>query len=244
MEERKAIFSPHTQRFIVFILLLAVLIWAGRHLALDEAHIRDILTRFPLAVSFLIYVTLYVGLTLLIWVGPKDIFRILGAILFGPYLSTLFVLVAELINAFVLFNISRKLGRGFVEERFKLRERDIDKTHRTTDWWGVFALRINPLIPYRFLDLAYGLSSISFRKYFFVALIGSPLRILWLQIVLAAVGTSVLKDPLAVIQTLTSYLYENKFHLLFNFGYMVFVLIVSVAVAIAKLMKNSGKQSV
>jgi len=49
------------------------------------------------------------------------------------------------------------------------------------------------------------LTGIKFRRYFLIVLLGSPLRILWIQYILAGVGQAALRDPKAISQYLNSH---------------------------------------
>jgi uncharacterized membrane protein YdjX (TVP38/TMEM64 family) len=52
----------------------------------------------------------------------------------------------------------------------------------------IVLLRLLPFIPYRVLDVSFGLSKVSFRKYITAVILASPPRIFWIQIILASVG--------------------------------------------------------
>ncbi|RKY35103.1 MAG: hypothetical protein DRP69_02725 [Candidatus Duberdicusella sinuisediminis] len=51
----------------------------------------------------------------------------------------------------------------------------------------VFLLRFIPLIPYRVLDLSFGLSRVPLKRYLLAVVIASPPRIFWIQVILASV---------------------------------------------------------
>ena len=162
--------------------------------------------QYPIALSGGIFIVLYIWLTIFTWIGPIDLFRVTGAVLFGPYYSTIFVYIAEMIIATILFNLSRKLGREYVQQRFKLKSKDIEDIKKDSGLFMLFTLRINPIVPYRVLDVVYGLTKMPFRSYFLIALIASFPRIFCLQFILAAVGAAVFKNP----QALSSYLLGNR----------------------------------
>lgn len=237
-DSRKYSLTDPNIRFILFLLTLTTLVLVGRQLDVDVEHYRQVLSRYPLALSGLIYVVLYVFFTMLIVWGPKDIFRISGALLFGPLVSTVFVYIAEMINLVLLFNLSRRLGRGFVAEKMKVKEEKAEELKKDLGWFNVFVLRINPLIPYRFLDLGYGLTRISFRKYFTVALIASPPRLFWLQVILAAVGTAALKDLDSVMQ----YYFDHPTVFLLSILYILLVIILSLVAVVLNVMKKRKLQ--
>ena len=54
--------------------------------------------------------------------------------------------------------------------------------------------------------------------------LGSPLRIFWIQVVLAVVGMSVFKDPLVVMR----YLQENPFICILSFIYFFAAIILAI----------------
>ena len=67
----------------------------------------------------------------------------------------------------------------------------MEKAQKGAGVWPIFILRTVPLVPYRFLDLAYGLTSVSFRKYFIVSAVAMPVRIFWLQFIAAGLGSAI-----------------------------------------------------
>ncbi|MCK4882926.1 MAG: TVP38/TMEM64 family protein, partial [Candidatus Omnitrophica bacterium] len=186
-------------KFILFLIVLAVCWYLGRVFDVDVAYYQGILARYPLALSGLIFVVLYVVTTTFIWFGPKDVLRISSAILFGAYVSTVFVWVGEMINSAIMFYLSRVLGREYVQQRFRVKAGELDKMKDDSSFLGVAAWRINPLIPFRLMDLGYGLTRISFKKYFCAIVIISFFRILWLQFILAGIGTSLFQDISAML---------------------------------------------
>lgn len=226
--------SNQNVRFILFVLILIIMALIGRQVDVDVEYYREILNRYPLALSGLIYIVLYVFFTMLIVWGPKDVFRISGALLFGPVVSTVLVYIAEMVNLVLLFNLSRRLGRGFVMEKMKVKEEKMAEIQKDLGWFNVFTLRLNPLVPYRFLDLAYGLTRISFRKYFMVALAASPPRIFWLQYILAGIGMAALKDFNVMLQ----YFLENPTVFFLNGLYILLVMVLSLIAVIRNFVKR------
>ncbi|MCK5083014.1 MAG: hypothetical protein KAR31_08935, partial [Candidatus Omnitrophica bacterium] len=63
-------------KFILFLIILTVCWYLGRVFDVDVAYYQGILARYPLALSGLIFVVLYVVTTTFIWFGPKDVLRI------------------------------------------------------------------------------------------------------------------------------------------------------------------------
>ncbi len=209
--------------FLIFVLILLVCILVGQTFKVDFEYFKSKLNSYPLFLSGLIYCSLYVVLTLFIWFGPKDVFRLLGAVLFGASISTVLVWLSEMINAFILFNLSRKLGREFVARKFSVELRDLDQI-KETNMWGVFALRINLIFPFRLLDLGYGLTRISFRNYFWAVIFASPFRIFLVQSILAVVGLGIFNNPLTVAQEIL----KQPVILIYTVFYVFLVLILSI----------------
>ena len=208
-------------KFGLFIIIIFLLAASGMFFQIDIERLQISLSKFPVLTAGFIFISLYVVVTFFIWLS-KDIFRITAALLFGPVLSTVFVFIAELINAFILFNFSRILGRGFVEERLKGNLRNLDEKLAQANFLWLFLFRTVPLIPFRFMDLAVGLTKISLCKYLVVSALGSGPRIFWLQYVLAAVGKGVFTKPEATV----NYLMLNKPAFIFTFAYLVLVIAV------------------
>ena len=226
--------SKSSFRFILFLIIIGGLWALGRVLDIDLVQVRLWLSQYPLWLSGSLFILIYVGLTTLLWVGTIDIFRISGALLFGPYWSTLFVYLAEIANASILFLLSRKLGRAFIEEKFHLKPNDKTYSPDNAGFWTAFVLRINPLIPFRFMDVGFGLTKMPFKQYFLAVVLGSPLRIFWLQFTIAGMGQAVLKNPAAMME----YFQNNPAAFVFNFIYVLSVILVTIVVFVGNFFKR------
>ncbi len=208
-------------KFLILILGLILLWYIGNLFHLDTKAVESYLKRFPIFYSGIIFIILYVIVTFFIWLS-KDVFRFTAAILFGAYISTLFILIAEITNAFILFYLARFLGRNFVENSLKGKYKNLDERLANLNFFWLFLFRAVPLIPFRFLDLACGLTKMSFKRYLMAVILGSPLRIFWLQFILAGVGIRILNNPYG----LCKYLLENKIAFLFTSVYFLLIFLV------------------
>lgn len=112
--------------FLALVLILFFSWFLGKASHINTDYLHNLLFKFPLVYSGLIYIILYVVLSFFIWFA-KDILRATAALLFGAYLSTLFVYLSEMINAAILFNLSRFLGRDFVGRYCKGNVLNFDK---------------------------------------------------------------------------------------------------------------------
>jgi uncharacterized membrane protein YdjX (TVP38/TMEM64 family) len=204
--------------FLILVFSLFLLWYLGRFLHLDIQAIRKPIENLPLFVSSLVFVALYVAVTFFVFFS-KDIFYLAGALVFGPYLSALLIYISEALNACILFYCSRYLGRKFVRDSLSGKYQRLDERLGGVSLFWLFIFRAAPLIPYRFLDIAAGLTRMKFRKYFAAVLLGSGLKIFWIQFILYGAGESVLSDPSA----LTGYFLNNQPVFLFSLLYLVLV---------------------
>lgn len=207
---------------MVFICSIALIFWLGNFFHLDIQAIQKSLAKIPLIYAGPVFIVLYVVVTFFIWFS-NDLFKIASALLFGAYTSTLFIWIAEIINAFILFHFARSMGRGFMENSFGKKFKRWDERLERVNFFWLCMFRAVPLVPFRFLDLACGLTRISFRKYLAAVIIGSLPRIFWLQFILAGVGKSIYGDFGAVVD----YLAANKPLLVFNLVYVVSIILVA-----------------
>ncbi len=206
-------------RFAILILLVVLLFVLGNTFSIDHKKINDLLRRISPLYASLIFVFLYVVGTFFIWY-LKDPLKIIGAVLFGAYLSTFLIYIAEIINAIIFFNLSNMLGRDFVEQKLKGKFRKFYERLGDVNLGWIFLLRFIPLIPYRVLDLSFGLSKVPLKRYIIAVLLASPLRIFWIQAILASIkGFS----P----QKVTQYFVEHPGVYIFSFFYFVVALIVA-----------------
>ena len=215
-------------KFIAFILVILLLWYLSRYLGIDIPALQDSLSGYPLFLSASLYVLFYVTISFFLFFS-KDVFWFSGALLFGPFLSASLICVAEFINAFILFYLSRFLGRGYVHKKLSGRYQALDeKLSRLNIFW-LLVFRAAPLVPYRFMDLAAGLTGMRFGKYLVAVILGTPLKMFWIQYIVYAVGKSILNNPLA----LTEYFLNNKVLFLSSFIYIILV-----AMVIFKIMKK------
>ncbi|MCF7908320.1 MAG: VTT domain-containing protein [Candidatus Omnitrophica bacterium] len=181
------------KRFLVFVAVLLVIIIIGVTFSIDEAKINSLFDKFPIGYAALIFVLLYTLGTFALWT-LKEPLKVVGAILFGAYISTGLIYIAELINGIVFFKLSRLLGRDFVERKVGGGFKRFYESLEGARLAKVMFLRANPLIPYRVFDVGLGLSRISWRKFLLAIIVASGPRIFWLQFPLAAMrGFSVEK---------------------------------------------------
>jgi len=220
-----------------FTLLLAILLacwYLGRIFKIDIASYQTLFSSFPIAISGLIFVLLYVCMTTFIWFGPKDVLRIFSAIFFGAIVSTIFVWIGEMVNAVIMFHLSRVLGQEYVQKRFKCKPEKLDQMKADSSLLGVIAWRINPLVPFRLMDLGYGLTQLPFQKYFIAIVAVSFLRILWLQYILAGIGVNLFEN----FSSLLNYFNENPIIIQYSAIYFLIVIVVTLIAVVARFFRK------
>lgn len=188
----------HEIAFLCLFLLVAGLWFLGDRIPYSADALKVRLDQIPLVYRGIAYVILYVVITFFLFFS-KDIFWIVGALYFGALFSTVLVSAAEILNCFILFFLSRKLGRAFVKKRIRSRYEHLDERLGTTGFAWLFVFRAAPVVPYRFLDMAAGLTGIPFGRYLLAVVFGTPVKTFFIQYVLASIGASALRDPAVMI---------------------------------------------
>jgi len=216
-------------KFLIFIIAIVLLWYLGQAFHIDAQGIENYFKRFPVVYSGILFIILYVIVTFFIWLS-KDVFRFTAAIVFGAYWSTLFIWIAETANAVILFYCARFLGRSFVENSLKGGVKNLDQRLAKINFFWLFMFRATPLIPFRFLDLACGLTPIAFSRYMWAVIFASPLRIFWVQYILAGVGKSIFSDPAAF----SGYLSQNPTVFVFSLIYILVVFLVALKLKIQR----------
>lgn len=220
----KSLFAKPHVRFASLLLFIIAFIVLGRFVPVDKEAIDAFLKRIPLVYSSVAFGFLYVVGTFVVWY-LKDPLKVVGAIIFGAYLSTLLIYVAEIMNACIFFRISNSLGKDYVEKSLKGRfKRFYEKIDEINLGW-IFLLRAVPLIPYRVLDISFGLSKLPLKKYILIVILASLPRIFWVQFILAGIKGFSMNAAVA---------YFNQNHVVFFLSLVYFVITLIVAFRIKK----------
>jgi len=204
---------------VIFFLLIIIL---GRYFKVDPDNLRKMFMGGSVLRAAIIYIFMYVVVTFFIWLS-KDIFRFVAAIIFGLFLSTILVFLAETINAAILFTLSRYLGKGFVDSFLRSSPRNLQNKISHTNVWFIFMLRAVPLVPFRVLDLSLGLTRIRLSQYLMIVVLASPARIFWVQYILAGLGEAAFKNPWLLV----NYLMDNRLAFIWSFIYLVLAVILT-----------------
>lgn len=124
----------------------------------------------------LVYILLYTLATILIL--PSTPLNLAGGAIFGPWIGTLWTTIAAVVAAVVAFVFTRTVGRQWIAQKLAGRWQAIDADIQHSGLFYMFALRLQPVIPYGLVNFAAGLSSISFKDYLIGTTLGTPPGIL------------------------------------------------------------------
>jgi len=172
--------DPDKKRFISLAAIIAFSFLLGWTLHPDFKKVADYLRAIPLQYSGPAFIVLFVVGTFFLWYLHDPLY-VIAALVFGAYFGAFFIYLAQLINAAIFFRLSRKMGKDYVEKRIAVKHQWIYRRLGEMSFGWLFLLRSVPVIPYRVLDLVFGLSKYSFRKYMLAAVLASPLRIFWME---------------------------------------------------------------
>lgn len=104
---------------------------------------------------------------------PASIMTPLAAVLFGPWVGFGYAFLAENFSAAVTFFVSRYFGRNLIEQSSNEFLKKYDKALTENGFDTVVFLRLIPVFPFDFINLASGLSGISFRNFFLATVVGT-----------------------------------------------------------------------
>lgn len=184
-----------------------------------ENKLKEYINAIPPIYSWIIFIGLYVLGGVVIWY-LKDILKLVGAIAYGVYISTLLIYISEIIDCIILFYFSRKMGKEYMEAQLKGKFKNLYQKLGNINFVILILLRAIILIPYRVLDISMGLTNISFKKYFLAVILGSLPRIFIVQFFVI-----VLRGVSFDMQAFRDYANSNPHIFLFSFIYTILVII-------------------
>jgi len=117
------------------------------------------------------YIVIYVAATVLIL--PSTALNLIGGAIFGPWWGTLWTSMAAVVAAVIAFTFTRTIGRDIISKRIAGRWQALDAEIRTGGLFYMFAIRLQPIIPYGLVNFVAGLTSIRFKDYFIGTALGT-----------------------------------------------------------------------
>jgi uncharacterized membrane protein YdjX (TVP38/TMEM64 family) len=122
------------------------------------------------------YVAAYaIGTILLL---PSTPLNLAGGALFGLWGGMLWSSIGAIGAALLTFGFARTIGRGWVASRLAGQWEAIDADIRRSGLLYLFAIRLLPILPYGFVNLAAGLTAVTWRDYTIGTSIGTVLGLL------------------------------------------------------------------
>ena len=122
--------------------------------------------------GYLVFAALYIAATVL-FLAPTILTLGAGAV-YGVVAGTVLVSVSSMLGACTAFLLGRYLAREAIAAKVEgnAKFKAIDDAVRKQGWKIVGLTRLSPLFPFSLLNYMYGLTSVSFRHYFFASWIG------------------------------------------------------------------------
>ncbi len=118
----------------------------------------------------LVYVALYVVLTVLLF--PGAVITAAGGAVFGVALGTLLTVAGASIGAAIAFRIGRRVGRSQVERIAGRRLGALDGWVTRNGFVAVLYARLIPVLPFNALNYAAGVTGVRGRAYLLATVIG------------------------------------------------------------------------
>lgn len=103
---------------------------------------------------------------------PAGLISVVGGLVFGSLVGTVYTLVGSTIGALIAFEIARYFGRELVQKVSKGRLEGWGKMLEGQGIHIIFLTRLMPVFPFDAISYAAGLSSISFRNFFVGTMLG------------------------------------------------------------------------
>ncbi|WP_417868410.1 TVP38/TMEM64 family protein [Vibrio furnissii] len=168
-----------SKKLILGLILIAVIVALattfGQYLTLDNAKAQQALLADYIdqhvVTAALIYFLSYVFITAFSIPGAAVV-TLLGAAVFGFWLSLLLVSFASTIGATLAFLSSRYLLKEWVQTRFGDKLHAVNQGMARDGAFYLLSLRLIPVFPFFLINLLMGLSPIALTRYYWVSQLG------------------------------------------------------------------------
>jgi len=168
-----------SRKVVLGLLFLSIVIFVGiefgQFLTLDNAKAQQaslaLYIEQNLFYSAAVYFVVYILITAFSIPGAAVV-TLLGAALFGFWMSLALVSFASTIGATLAFLSSRYLLRSWVQNKFNRKLNTINEGVRKDGAFYLFSLRLIPVFPFFLINLLMGLTPISIGRYYVVSQLG------------------------------------------------------------------------
>lgn len=137
--------------------------WASKHFPILEMILKAQRKVGQMELwGALLYPLLFAACNLLLL--PGGVIAMGGGLFFGLWWGFLIVLTGNLIGAAVAFQVSRRLGRGWVEKKIARHQKwvALDQAIGREGWKIIVLSQVHPLFPTSLLNYMYGITKIRF----------------------------------------------------------------------------------
>ncbi len=161
-------------RLIIIVLIATVIFILWRIGAFSYISVERIEELKKLIDSFgllapLIFITAYILATVFFLPGVP--LTLLGGIVFGPIMGTIWVSLASTIGATFAFLVGRYIGRDWIVSKFSNSDifNKLDNGVKKQGWKMIAITRLIPLVPFNAQNYVYGLTDITLKIYTLVS---------------------------------------------------------------------------
>lgn len=136
------------------------------------SKIQEVISGFGIWAP-LIYIILHA--IALVTFFPITILIIIGSLLFGGVLGSVYSVIGATLGAIMAFYIARLLGKGFVDSITENKFKRVDKFNKQIQKNGfiaTFVARISPIFHYSGMSYILGITKVKFWDYLFGTLLG------------------------------------------------------------------------
>ncbi len=147
--------------FAVLVCLIIITLWLFR----DQFNLEGLRASIEAAGIWapLVFIAIYILATVLFL--PGLVLTVVGGLLFGPWLGTLYNISAAVIGASIAFLIARYLAADWVRQKAGPRLQKLLIGVDEEGWRFVAVMRLVPLFPFNLLNYALGLTKIRLSAY-------------------------------------------------------------------------------
>ena len=154
--------SKRSLAFLTFVSIIATFFGLYLLADLDAAQIQAWLKQWGIFAP-IAYIAAYAIGTLFLL--PSTPLNLAGGALFGLWAGTVWSSLGALIAAIAAFWFARTIGRDWVARRLAGQWEAIDADIRHSGLFYLFAIRLLPILPYGLVNLAAGLTAVTWRDY-------------------------------------------------------------------------------
>jgi uncharacterized membrane protein YdjX (TVP38/TMEM64 family) len=151
-----------TLKLLGLLLFFALAYYIGKHTDITSFFNREVINSFG-ALAPIIYILIYtIATTIFV---PGTILTLIGALLFGTWLGTLYTVIGATCGATAAFFVARFGGRDFIAKLLKGKFIKFDEGIEHNGFNINLIFRLIPIFPFNALNFAFGLTKIKVRDY-------------------------------------------------------------------------------